>query len=796
MVERSRSSVDLIDDGDSATSSAPEQPLAETPVTGSSPATTSGLLRLLPWVLVVAVGFVSLVNNGVAPGEIARFAAYWSVAVVAPGFVVIRSIADRSSLEENLIGAAALGLGLELAAWSLFRALGVDALVIWWWLPVLAIFAAVPALRTTWLRRHRSALAVWWNWSLAAVCLLAVVAIDVGGFRANPLPPSNGVVYVDLWWHLAMVQELMRDAPAQVPQVAGEALNYHLHAHAHMAVASATARVEPEVVLFRLWILPIVVVTIGLVAMLARRVSAALWAGPVAAWLTVGVMAGGFIWPGRLGEVAGSPIVFASPSQLIANVFMVAGLWLLVDIVRGRSGRWHVVLFGLLAWAGIGSKPTVGALLLAGVVAAAAASVVVRRARPNRATIVAGAGLLGLLGFSLATQNSEASRFTVLGSLRGNRVYDELNPHSGLRAVNDGLLLDSIDDGRALVAVVFALIVLLGFESVRLIGLGVLARQRTRRDLAGWLLAGAVVAGWGAFFVLDHVGYSQAYFLITAVPAGAALTAWLLVDAVGARPAREAVPVIAAGLGIGVVTSLVAIGAAEQVLALPGGGMLDLVATPLVVVAAVAAVSAFLWRRLRSSGLVGPLGLALAISIVIGIASAPAVSTIAGRLVRFGSTPGAAAVDTAAAGFVTAGELHAARWLRDNSAEDDVIATNLHCRPPTNEPIYCDARGYWLSGQSGRRIVLEGWSYTSEAQAMHGEGGRSFALQPAPWPERYELSQAAVVSPTAEVLERLSSEFGVSWVVAVRRADAVSPRLGELADLAFDNGEVAIYRLR
>jgi hypothetical protein len=144
MVERSGSSVDVIDDGDSVSPAEPERASAEVLVTSASSRTTSGLFRLLPWVLVLAVGCVSLVRNGVAPGEIVRFAAYWSVALVAPGYVVIRSIADRSSLEENLIGAAALGLGLELVAWSLFRALGVDALVIWWWLPVLVVFVAVP----------------------------------------------------------------------------------------------------------------------------------------------------------------------------------------------------------------------------------------------------------------------------------------------------------------------------------------------------------------------------------------------------------------------------------------------------------------------------------------------------------------------------------------------------------------------------------------------------------------------------------------------------------------------------
>lgn len=764
-----------------------------------APAARTGVLvaatRLLPWVLVVAVGVIALLRNDVAPGEIVRFSAYWSVALVAPGFVVFRSIAGRSSIEENLIGAAATGLALEIFAWHLLRTLGLDGLVTWWWLPGVVAFVVIPALRSRWLKPHAEAMPAWWSWSIATVICLAFAGLAVGGFRPNPLPPSSSDVYVDLWWHLSMVQELMRAGPAQVPQVAGEALSYHFNAHAHMAVASEVARVEPEVVLFRLWVLPIAAVTVGLVAVVARRLSGALWAGPIAAWLAVGVLDGGFLWPNNLGSAAASPIVYLSPSQLIANVFMASSLWLLVDTVRGRSTRWHLPMIALFAWAGMGAKPTVGALLLGGVAASSLASLVLQRKLPNRSTIVAGAGLAALLAWSMIGQSSAGSRYTLLGSLRGNRVYEGINPSGGLRAINDGLLLDSVNDIRAVVAVVVALVTLVGFQMVRLIGFGVLVRSRTRHDLAGWFLAGAVVAGWFAFLVLDHVGYSQAYFVHTAVPAGAALTAWLLVDAVHGRSRAEVVPVVAAGVGVGAVSFLIANGAARRAFELPGVGMLRAVVVPLVVIGAAALVVGVVWRRLRRSGSVAPLGLALSIAIVIGLASAPAASAIAGRLVEFGVSPDPV-VDPTAVGFVSAGELDAIRWLRDNSAVDAVVATNLHCRPPSNEPVYCDARGYWVSGQSGRRVVLEGWAYTAAAQKMHGEGGRTYAYQLAPWAQRYELSQAAVVAPTAEVLDRLVTEYGASWLVAVRRANPISPDLADLADLEFDNGAVAIYRLR
>jgi hypothetical protein len=449
----------------------------------------------------------------------------------------------------------------------------------------------------------------------------------------------------------------------------------------------------------------------------------------------------------------------------------------------------------LTAWVGGGAKPTVVAVLLAGAVTAAVASLLVRRAVPNRASVAAVVGLAVVLALSMAGQNSTASRITLLGSLRSNRVYSELIPATSLRAVNDGWLLDSLDDRRALLAALVALVVLLGFHAIRWIGFGVLIHPSTRRDLAGWLLAGAVVGGWFAFLVLDHIGYSQAYFVHTAVPAGALLTAWLLVVAVGDRSFRVAAPAAMAGLGAGVLAFLLADGAGRRVLELPTGGILELVVVPLVAVLAVAAAGALGWHRLRRRGLVGPLGLVVAITFTIGLAVAPAVPTIAGRLVTFVRPP-APVVDTTARSFVSAGEQHAARWLRDNSAPDDVVVTNLHCRPPSNEPDFCDARGFWLSGLSGRRSVLEGWAYTAEAQENQGVGGRTFATQPSPWPDRYELSQAAVTAPTKDVLDRLTDEFDADWIVAVSRADPISPDLADLAEVAFDNGEVAIYRLR
>ncbi len=134
------------------------------------------------------------------------------------------------------------------------------------------------------------------------------------------------------------------------------------------------------------------------------------------------------------------------------------------------------------------------------------------------------------------------------------------------------------------------------------------------------------------------------------------------------------------------------------------------------------------------------------------------------------------------------------RWLRDNTPTEDVVATNVYCRPAHSTAEFCDARSFMVSGLGGRRTALEGWAYTAEAHAVHGVGGRGHWSQPAPFPLQFELSQAAFEEPTpAEILDALADEFDARWLVGIRRAGTVSPTLDELAEPVFDNGDVVVH---
>ena len=99
---------------------------------------------------------------------------------------------------------------------------------------------------------------------MASVAMIIIMRTDVLGFRTIELPPNDSATHLDLWWHLSLIQQLMGSAPFQVPQVVGEGLEYHYFSHVHMAIGANTAHIDPELILFRLWVIPVILVTIGI----------------------------------------------------------------------------------------------------------------------------------------------------------------------------------------------------------------------------------------------------------------------------------------------------------------------------------------------------------------------------------------------------------------------------------------------------------------------------------------------------------------------------------------------------
>jgi len=127
----------------------------------------------------------------------------------------------------------------------------------------------------------------------------------------------------------------------------------------------------------------------------------------------------------------------------------------------------------------------------------------------------------------------------------------------------------------------------------------------------------------------------------------------------------------------------------------------------------------------------------------------------------------------------------AARWVRDHSDPDDIVATNVHCVGYYGD--LCDSRSFWLSAYAERSVLVEGWAFAPRLATV---GLTAF------WdPEKLRRNDEAFIEPTAEGLRELRERYGVRWLVVDRTVGKEPPALGELAVRRYDNGRLAVYEL-
>lgn len=146
----------------------------------------------------------------------------------------------------------------------------------------------------------------------------------------------------------------------------------------------------------------------------------------------------------------------------------------------------------------------------------------------------------------------------------------------------------------------------------------------------------------------------------------------------------------------------------------------------------------------------------------------------------------------------TLDELRAARWLRAHSGTDDLVATDRHCRRRfRGVRPGCDGRAFWLSGTAERRVLVEGWAYTTASRAYADEHGLSEG-QGTPFPdrERLRVNDAAFDRPSTTTVRALHARYGVRWLFATGLDPADRRTLDRIADLRFTAGRVRVYEIR
>jgi hypothetical protein len=738
------------------------------------------VLAVLPWAVVLLALTGALYRADTPAGDIAKYGLYLGCCVVLPGTLVHRAIrGSRGNLPEDLGYGAATGLLVQTAGWALAAATGLQFLLPGWWLLVPVLFVAVPGLRRHWRIAERRSLSLGWSWLMCGI-LLGVVGWGAAAWTTTPLPPADTIYYPDLMYHLALVHEMTRSMPFEVPQLAGDTLRYHYLSDADMAAAAMVTGIEPATVLLRLWMVPVGAVAVLVIAALTREVSGRWWAGPLAGGVAFVGLPLAFGAP--VAAYGGGSLSFASPSQTYASPLLALLVAIVVDLLRGRrlGPAWLLAPPLALACAGAKSSalpPLVAGLALAGLVlwwqrrrfprAVAVLLVVLVAAMLLGARLFAGGGA-GTLGVQL------------LSLLRW------MEPYRLTLGVDDGVAPGGLSppgvqdvDGAGGWFIGWVIAWWLLMQAPRLLGL---VSLRRRADPVAWLFGGTVIAGTVAAWTLWHPSASQLYFLLCAGPFGVVLTVWMLAD----LTRRWWVPL--GGLLAGALWTIFAPRVAPPVRDTIGDWAWTL-AVPVLRTAGFVLVAAVLVVALRRSFR----GLAAAsTAAVLGASLAAGYAGFTGSLWRDAFGPAAGRPN--AARMVSRAEMRAALWLERHAGNDDVVATNVHCVPIARDHP-CDARAFWVAGLGGRRTLVESWAYSDATVAANGAGGLKYVLQPPPEPRRFALNERAFTTADPADLDQLYRGYGVRWLFADSRAGAVSPELARLAVPRFTSGPVTVYQL-
>lgn len=733
-------------------------------------------------VTAIAVGLLS----GVTLSEMVLFAGYELVFVIVPGVVLHALLggAGKPWLDRLAIGWA-LGLAIELGMFALTASLDLRGL-----LPLYPLPFFVVAARK--LRQQRSAsggsTARAWSgwvpdgtaWLAAAVATAALVSLGVGVFASNPLPRDveSAALSQDLVFNLSLVAEAKHHWPLQDPSVAGEQLHYHTFANYDMAAISQVTGIAPDVVLFRLWPIAILLAIALLVAGVARNLGASRKTAVLA--VALALLAGELDVDTReLSPFLGSSLIakFESPSALLGAVFFMAALYVLIDRLRRFSGageddapasrgpRSSLVMLGVIILGASGAKASVIPVIAGGLALYLVVGLLRHRALDRDALSALGVGLAGF-----------AVSYVVLYAGGGDGGFS-VKPLEFAHSIVAGLP-DVPTDALGIGGLPLLLAPMLGFAGV-LVAKG---RHLARADV---LILCMLAASFVPFLTLSQPGLSQGYFLLygylAAIPLSA-LGAQLMWNRLPG-PRQRFVRRLAWGVGVMATASL--LGALVLRTFDPPSPVAAL-AVAYGLLATAAATGTVIARRTATHGR-RVIALAIAIPLTLFVAFLDFPIDTGGRLIPRWSK-GEHAWSQADPGTDN-GLTHDLRdgllWVRDNSPTSAVFAVNNFLT------FRGTSRYFYYTAFAERRSYLESWGYTQAGLAMLEGRGKL-----PPWMVRRARMSYLAALGHHEALDALKRDGVALLVLDKVQGQYGAPDVldGMLAPV-FSNDAVAVYDL-
>jgi hypothetical protein len=738
--------------------------------------------RWLPFGVGLAVvsGLLIAADTGVV--DILRYIAYGTFALALPGTLVYRALrrTPHTFVEDVAIGIA-VGIVLELAAWAVFSALDLRSWVRLWPAVVIAVFAAVPGLRRHWrVSAYTARPSLAWSWALAGVVIVFTGYLYAVFLSDNPILPNTESTdqFLDLPYQLSLAAQAKIHFPPDLPQVAGEPLYYHWFAFVHLAMTSMVGGIDLPVVAMRLMVPAVCALIAVLTAVTGWRLTGRPWVGLAAAAMFFVI--GDFDFADAIWPPFGTQttfVVWVSLSMTMSWALLVPLIAVTGDLLRRkksgaiedsvpRIGPGAYVLVALFALASSATKASSLPVLAGGLVLACLAVLVAKRRIP---------WVIVTLGAMVAVSQLAASAVIFHFETYGLSIDPLIQlswawaPQGEPRPLPKQVLL--------IAATVAAFLLHLQLRGAGIVSLFWI--RKARLEPVHWFLLGGAIAGPVLFVMFS--GYAASWFGRAGFPFSLILSAWgfaLVFER--ARLAQRGKALLAAGttafaLALTAITWKYARGYPTGHPYSPLLPMLELAAV-LGVIAVAAAVIWWLASR-RLPGLKRRGGVVLL--------SAALVAGAPGLLMDAKFSWGVPGGPYGAKALVPASVVEAARWVRDHSDADDVVATNSHCAQVVHD--CAQAASFYVSAYSERSVLLEGWAFAPRLMAV---GQSEF------WDDDLaRLNEDAFYVPTAQGLSRLRSEHRVRYLIAVRQIAPESSRLRELAELVYDNGNAAVYDL-
>lgn len=686
---------------------------------------------------------------------------------VIPGTLAWRAVRPpRGWLLEDLVAGLGVGAALAVAGQALAGSLQLALMA---WVPagvVTVIVLAVPSVRRRALSATTTPVPWWWGPAVSAALVPLLLSLQ-RFYRGAALGWEEGFRRLSTDWqfHLSIVGQLAHRGPGAIPFVEGEPLSYHWFSHAWVAQVGTTSGIPLDAALFRVGPPVLALGLVLAVAIVAVRLSGRPWAGPVAALVAVSsgdvnVFGGLTVFTGGVLTTHGALSLQFASFLAVVLVGLLSARW------TGSSHPWSAALVVLLAMATAGGKGSALPLVLAGLALAFAVSLFARW--PSWRAIGTDLGLV------------TASFVGVFLVVFGVSTRTELDPTQALSEAGiSAYLLKPIEEPGLGLVVLGALLVV---ASVGARAAGLLAGMTlpdVRRDPMAVVLLGSTVVATLAVVVLTTRGKSQYYFLRNAIPLMAIGTSMGLI-ALRRALARGFLRSSLIGAAAGMV-ALVAVERLFPAVRQATPGLLD--TTLLRTASVVLVIGAAAWIAAR--GDVGgrvPAGAVAAATAALALAVTPTLwSQMTSGLPE--GPPAVAPTDRFA---VSADQMEAARWLRDHSDVDDLVATNRHCTSPTW--VNCDSRRFAVSAYTERRVLLEGYAYTRGWVQQPGGTYKPF------WDEELQaVNDGFFESPSPEAARDLAQR-GVQWAF-VDKTTNWDPGVTDVAEPVYETEWALVLEL-